>query len=105
MARGRGVAPVLIAVGLALSPLVSVVAELRRLASSPLAPEAAELPFEEGAAAASSEFTAPGGAERGRFVPARVVNFHSPSPFASTYYIRFLPGDTEVIQGSAVMTR
>ena len=98
MRRGQGVAPLVLGIALVLPPLLNLVAELRRLRDAGPPPDVLEYGF--GRAPADAE--PPPEERRGRYVPGRVVDFSSPSPFVSTFFVHF-PRREEVRPGAVVI--
>jgi hypothetical protein len=99
MRRGRGFAPWLLVLALALPPLLNLIDEVRRIDRAGPAPEVASFGF----GAPDETFVPPPGARRGRYVPGRIIDFRSPSAFRSTFLVHFSPKESVGV-GAAVMT-
>jgi hypothetical protein len=99
MRRGHRIAPILLALALGLPPLLTLVAEVNRAGRAGQAPEMKSYGFGE----PPEPFVPPPGARRGRHVPARIVDFRSPSIFRSTFFVHLPPGECPAV-GAVVMT-
>ncbi len=95
MRRGQGFGPIVLAVALFAPPLFNLALELRRLKDPLPAPPRADFRFGD------APFT-PGPPKRGRYIPARIVDFRSPSPLRSTFIAHFPPTE-EVRRGAVVI--
>ncbi|HNR99746.1 MAG TPA: hypothetical protein PKX48_12380 [Planctomycetota bacterium] len=95
MRRGLHFGHILLAVALFAPPVFNLALELRRLKAAPPAPPRADFHFGE------APF-APEPPKRGRYIPARIVDFRSPSPLRSTFMVHFPPTE-EVHRGAVVI--
>ncbi len=94
MRRGQGFGSILLALALFVPPLFNLAIELRRLKDAGQAPPRRDFMFGEAPYAL-------GPPTRGRYVPARIIDFRSLSPLRGTYIVHFPP--TEKTRKGAIV--
>jgi len=98
MRRGSSVASILLASALVLPPLLNLISEFRR--ASRAGPSPPRLSFGFGPVA--TDFSPPPDQRRGTYIPARILDFRSPSTTRSTFFVHYPSGESVAV-GSVVI--
>jgi hypothetical protein len=98
MRSGPGIAPILLALAVAFPPVANLVREVRRARGAGSFPE----PLAYGFGTPPEGMPAAPGPARGRYVPARIVDFRSPAVFRCTFFLHY-PRSETVIPGAMVV--